>query len=54
MKGIVQHCVKSEIDVSRKEAVHVFLIGHTMILIGKLPKDKIIMLILIEVQFKII
>ena len=45
-KGSVQHCVKSEIDVLRKEALHVFKLV-IFIRIGKWPKDDFTMMTLI-------
>ena len=41
LKGSVQHWVTSEIQVLRKEALHVFTLV-IYVRIGKWPKDKII------------
>ena len=47
MKGSVQQCVKSEIDILRKEALHVFKLV-IYIRIGKGPSDEITMMTLIS------
>ena len=45
LEGSLQHCVKSDIDVRRKEALNVFkLVIYKRI--GKWPKDEIIVIAL--------
>ena len=50
MKGSVQHCIKSEIDVLRNEALNVFILV-IYIAIGMWPKDRIITIALISWHF---
>ena len=49
LKGSVQKCVKSEIDVLRKGASGVFkLVIYTCIRIGTWPNDGIIMIVFVS------